>query len=55
MFKIKKAKSPFWNILRISYFENVHILASALFSGIHLWTEDKRLKEAARKLNVLYK
>ncbi|MGD8535154.1 MAG: type II toxin-antitoxin system VapC family toxin [Candidatus Aminicenantes bacterium] len=34
---------------------DVHLLASALLSGILLWTEDKKLKEAARKLNVSYK
>jgi len=34
---------------------DVHLLASALLSGIRLWIEDRRLKEAARKLNVSYK
>lgn len=34
---------------------DVHLLASALLSGIPLWTDDKKLKEAARKLNVSYR
>jgi len=34
---------------------DVHLLASALLSGIPIWTDDKKLKEAARKLNVSYK
>lgn len=34
---------------------DIHLLASALLSGIPLWTEDKKLKEAARKMNVSYK
>jgi len=34
---------------------DVHLLASALLSGIPIWTEDKKLKEAAGKLNVSYK
>ncbi len=31
-----------------------HLLASALLSEIPIWTEDKKLKEAAGKLNVSY-
>ncbi len=34
---------------------DVHLLASPFLSGIGLWTEDKKKKEAARKLNVSYK
>ena len=32
-------------------FVDVHLLASAKLSGIPLWTNDKRLKEAALQLN----
>ncbi len=35
-------------------FADVHLLASSQLSGIPLWTNDKRLKEIARKLKVLY-
>jgi predicted nucleic acid-binding protein len=35
-------------------FVDVHLLASSQLSGIPLWTNDKRLKEIARKLKVLY-
>ena len=35
-------------------FVDVHLLASARLSGVPLWTNDKRLKENARKLNVFY-
>jgi hypothetical protein len=34
---------------------DVPLLASALLSETPIWTEDKKLKEAARKLNVSYK
>ena len=34
---------------------DVHLLASALLSETPIWTEDKKLIEAARKLNVSYK
>ena len=34
---------------------DVHLLASALLSGIPLWTEDKQLRKAALKLEVCYK
>ncbi len=33
----------------------VHLFASALLSEILIWTEDRKLKEAARKLNDSYK
>jgi hypothetical protein len=33
---------------------DVHLLASSLLSGIPLWTYDKKLKEAAKKLSVSY-
>ncbi len=35
-------------------FVDVHLLASAQLSGIPLWTNDKRLKEAALKLEISY-
>ena len=35
-------------------FVDVHLLASAKLSGIFLWTNDKKLKETALKLKVLY-
>jgi len=35
-------------------FVDVHLLASAKLSGISLWTNDKKLKETALKLNVFY-
>lgn len=35
-------------------FVDVHLLASAKLSGIPLWTNDKRLKETALKLKVVY-
>jgi len=31
---------------------DVHLLASALLSGIPFWTEDKKLKKDTGKLNV---
>jgi len=34
---------------------DVHLLASALLSGIPLWTKDKTLKEVAIRLNVSYR
>lgn len=34
---------------------DVHLLASALLSGMPLWTRDKKLREAAIRLNVSYK
>jgi len=34
---------------------DVHLLASALLSGIPLWTKDKKLKEVAIRLNVSYR
>jgi predicted nucleic acid-binding protein len=34
---------------------DVHLLASSLLSETPIWTEDKKLKEAARKLNVSYR
>lgn len=34
---------------------DVHLLASALLSGMPLWTRDKKLREAAVRLNVFYK
>ena len=33
---------------------DVHLLASALLSGIPLWTEDKRLQKAALTLEVCF-
>jgi predicted nucleic acid-binding protein len=35
-------------------FVDVHLLASARLSGIPLWTNDKILKDIARKLKVFY-
>lgn len=35
-------------------FVDIHILASALLSGISLWTGDKRLEKAAHDLGVSY-
>lgn len=35
-------------------FVDVHLLASSRLSGIPLWTEDTKLKQAARKLNLLH-
>jgi len=35
-------------------FVDVHLLASSRLSGIRLWTDDRKLKEAARKLNLLH-
>jgi predicted nucleic acid-binding protein len=34
---------------------DVHLLASALLSGVLLWTKDKRLKEAANQLYISYR
>lgn len=34
---------------------DIHLLASARLSGISLWTKDKKLIEAAEKLNISYK
>jgi predicted nucleic acid-binding protein len=34
---------------------DVHLLASALLSGIPLWTKDKKLKEVANKLDISYR
>jgi predicted nucleic acid-binding protein len=36
-------------------FVDIHILASAVLSGLPLWTGDKRLAEAASDLGVSYK
>jgi predicted nucleic acid-binding protein len=36
-------------------FVDIHILASAVLSGLPLWTEDKRLAKAADDLGVAYK
>ncbi len=33
-------------------FVDVHLLSSALLSGIALWTNDKKLKETALKLKI---
>ena len=33
---------------------DVHLLASALLSGIFLWTHDNPLKKAAHRLEILY-
>ncbi|MFZ2630651.1 MAG: PIN domain-containing protein [Desulfosalsimonadaceae bacterium] len=33
-------------------FVDIHLLASAMLSNAHLWTADKRLKEAAIKLKI---
>jgi len=35
-------------------FVDVHLLASAKVSGMTLWTGDKRLKEAAKRMKVAY-
>ena len=34
---------------------DVHLLASAIITNIPLWTTERRLKEVAKKLNILYK
>ena len=34
---------------------DVHLLASAIITNIPLWTTDRRLKEVAKRLNILYK
>jgi len=34
---------------------DVHLLASAKLLGIPLWTKDKKLAEAAKKLSVSYR
>ena len=36
-------------------FVDVHLLASAQFTGIPLWTADKRLKSAANQLELTFK
>jgi len=36
-------------------FIDVHLLASALISDVELWTNDKRLEQAATKLHCSYK
>lgn len=33
-------------------FVDIHLLASAKLSRIHIWTEDKNLKKVARNLNL---
>lgn len=33
---------------------DAHLLASALLTGVPLWTKDKRLKSLAAVLNILY-
>jgi predicted nucleic acid-binding protein len=33
---------------------DIHLLASAVISGARFWTEDRRLKKAAEKLNISY-
>jgi hypothetical protein len=35
-------------------YANVPLLASDLLSGIPIWIEDKKIKEAAGKLNIYY-
>ena len=35
-------------------FVDVHLLSSAILSGIPLWTADKKLKEAALHLKISY-
>ena len=34
---------------------DVHLLASAIMTNIPLWTADRRLKEVAKRLDILYK
>jgi len=34
---------------------DVHLLASAIMTNIPLWTTDRRLKEVAKRLDILYK
>lgn len=34
---------------------DVHLLASAIMTNTHLWTTDSRLKEVARRLDILYR
>lgn len=34
---------------------DVHLLASAIITNTPLWTADRRLKEVARRLDILYK
>jgi predicted nucleic acid-binding protein len=34
---------------------DVHLLASAIITNTPLWTTDRRLREVARRLDVLYK
>jgi predicted nucleic acid-binding protein len=35
-------------------FIDMHLLASALLSGLHLWTLDKRLRQVALKLGLAF-
>lgn len=35
-------------------FVDVHLLASSRLGGIALWTEDRKLSQAARRLELLY-
>lgn len=34
---------------------DVHLLASAIMTNIPLWTTDRRLKEVAKRLDILYR
>ena len=34
---------------------DVHLHASAIITNTPLWTADRRLKEVARRLDILYK
>ena len=34
---------------------DVHLLASSLLTKAHIWTYDKKLHEAANRLDILYK
>jgi len=45
-------RAQLWGV-GLSYID-VHLLASALLSGIPLWTEDKHLRAAAEALGVSY-
>lgn len=35
-------------------FIDIHLLASAMLSGLSIWTEDKALIQTARHLGVVY-
>ena len=35
-------------------FVDVHLLASSRLAGVPLWTEDRKLRQAAGRLNLLY-